>query len=63
MLHYLSEKIHKILNHAPHAEHWGFVMYALCEVVNAHHVIYYVSVYLFMTGASAILVEIKKIGD
>jgi hypothetical protein len=45
-----------IKRHAPHAEHMGFVAYALCEVGGAGHaIIYAVSAWLAVTGILVML--------
>lgn len=55
----MATKLHKpvatVVRHAPHAEHYGFAAYASWEALGLGHSIYWIAVYLMVTG---VLVEV-----
>lgn len=60
IIHKVAEKKAKLDPIAPHAEHVGFVAYALCEVTALHWAIYLVSAYLLFTGLWVIVAKLDQ---
>lgn len=55
----LYRRMAHLIHHSHHAEHAGLVVYAGAEVIHAQAWIYYVSVWLVLTGLTALIVEIR----
>lgn len=55
----VRKAVHHVHSHAGHAEHLGFVGYALCEVTGWHAMLYTVSLWLFVTGLVAVVAELR----
>lgn len=56
----LHNKFNHLVHHSHYAEHAGFIAYAMAEVFNLHFFLYYVSVWLVVTGVAAIWIEVKE---